>query len=209
MSAEPRFHKSAGSARRALRLSAAAALGLAVLLSGPPAAAAQGDPIADALARVADGTYTNEDLELLKSDPEIAAQVPDPTKPDESSTSTNDDASTHAICGAYADVWFRKRSLLGSTIYVWHHRVVYCRDGSRVTSWQNRYDYLSDAQSIVYMRELLVNQAGGVGTTSAWSHLQRHLEYCVAKYGCYASMKPWSRITVHGNATYSYTGSAG
>ncbi|GLX11041.1 hypothetical protein Misp03_79670 [Microbispora sp. NBRC 16548] len=120
-------------------------------------------------------TLPGQAADVLKSDPEIAAQVPDPTKPDESSTSTNDDASTHAICGAYADVWFRKRSLLGSTIYVWHHRVVYCRDGSRVTSWQNRYDYLSDAQSIVYMRELQVNQAGGVGTTSAWSHLQRHL----------------------------------
>jgi len=159
------------------------------------------------MERVVDGTYTDADLDLLRSHPDVAAQVPDPKAPVETGADTNDDGMTRAICGAWVDAWYRQRSLLGSTIYVYHHRVVYCRDGTRVTAWQNRYDYLSEAQGIVYWREQTVNQAGGIGTSSAWSHVARHVELCVVNPGCYASLYPWIRITVRGNGTYSYTGS--
>lgn len=47
------------------------------------AAQTEYDPeIAAALDRIADGTYTSEDLALIRRHPEIAAHVPDPTRPE-------------------------------------------------------------------------------------------------------------------------------
>lgn len=62
---------------------------------------------------------------------------------------------------------------------------------------------------MVYRRENVVNQQAGIGTSSAWSHVQHHIEDCVVTYGCYANTDPWSKITVTGAGKYSYTGSAG
>ena len=190
----------------------ALALALAAIAVPAPAAPDGADPkIASALARVDQGTWTQADLALLRSFPDLAASVPDPSQPVEASVASSDEttALSARVCGAWVDVWFRKRSLLGSTIYRWHHKVVYCRSGGRVSSWQSRYDYLTDADSIVQVRGLVANQASGTGGTSAWSHKQRHLEYCVVKYGCYANTYPQSKITVRGDGSYSYSGSAG
>lgn len=79
-----------------------------------------------------------------------------------------------------------------------------CRAG---VPQQARYDYLPQAQSIVYWRGQVVNAQAGIGSYSAWSKFQRHIEYCVAKYGCYSSSYPWSKITVNAKGGYSYTGS--
>ncbi|MGW5240692.1 hypothetical protein ACWEOW_17320 [Monashia sp. NPDC004114] len=38
------------------------------------------------------------------------------------------------------------------------------------------------------------------------SRIDRHLEYCVIKYGCYADTYPWAQFTIHGNGTWAYTG---
>ncbi|NEA31273.1 hypothetical protein [Streptomyces sp. SID13031] len=208
-----RFSASAGrrsrrsTGRFTLRTLMAVCLAFGVLLSGSTTAAFAAEPITEALERVADGTYTAADLDLLRSYPEIAAQVPDPTAKVEMGSDTNDNRTIQAICGAWVDVWYRHRSLTGSTIYQYHQRVVYCRDGTRVTSWQSRYDYLSYQQSIVNWKEQTVNQEWGIGTSSAWSHIQRHIELCIPTK-CYAHVYPWIKIGVRGNGTYEYTGSA-
>jgi hypothetical protein len=198
-----------------------AAIGLTPLLlaatfAAPVSSAPNPDRIGPALHRIAQDRYTSSDLALIRQHPKLAAKVPDPTQtpvlhartgPSRSHDTTA--ARTLGTCGHWVDVWFRKRSLLGDTLYKWHHRVVYCRTARRVMHWQNRYDYLTAASSIVQVRERTTNQQGGIGTSAAWSHLQRQLEFCVIKYGCYASLYPWSRITVYGAGGYDYTGDNG
>src|SRR4030095_15594943 len=94
---------------------------------------------ADALQRVADGTYSQSDLDLIRKYPEVADQVPDPDDPGEADvTQTKPTAAiTEGVsCGWWVDVWFRRRSLLGSTIYVYHHYVQYCLNyGWGITRW--------------------------------------------------------------------------
>jgi hypothetical protein len=53
-----------------------------------------------------------------------------------------------------------------------------------------------------------VNQALGAGTAKLTVHRQRHLEYCVVKFGCYANTYPWIRLSVTGAGKGSYTGKA-
>jgi len=209
---------------RLATLLVSAALGVSGLAT-PSAALADVDPsttidpsLATALENVEADTWTQADLDLIRSVPEVAALVPDPSEPPvvlsvaESLGSLpkgSPSAAAPVICGAWVDVWYQKTSVLGNSIYRWHHYVRYCRNGSKVTSWQNRYDYVTDTQTGVYVRELEVNQQWGIGTNSAVSHLQRHLEFCIARYGCYENHHPWSKVTVHGNGTSSFTGSTG
>ncbi len=130
-----------------------------------------------------------------------ASGLADPS-PDAQSTTGCSTSST----ARWVDVWFTMKSWLGSTIYTWHHRVDYCTKDGNVTKFLDRYDYLTNAQAQIEMKQLEVNQSGGVGTSSAWSHKQRHLQACLLKYGCWANYHPWSKITVNGDGTYSYTG---
>lgn|SRR5262245_48056659 len=201
-------------------------LSLALLPAAATSATGDPDPeIAAALQRISDGTYTEGDIAFIQQFPDIAAQVPDPTqlteptRPEDTgvtaaaaaATSTTGraalSAATNESCGWWVDVWFRRRSLTGSTIYVWHHYVQYCLVyGSRITRWQTRYDYVTSVNSGVYVRELIVNQQAGVGSYSAWSHLQRRLEYCIIHWGCYANVYPWSKIWVKASGTYVYQG---
>jgi len=182
------------------------------MVASPAEAAAPDRRVVAAVERVADGSYTPSDLALIRQHPDIARQVPDPTAPAVSTRTTgrqpSSDARAAESCGHYVNVGFTKKSLLGDTIYKWQHRVVYCRDGVNVTRWQARYDYLSKSSAVVYLRELSAHQAG-TGSPAAWSHLQRHIEYCVAQVGCYANTYPWSKITVYGGGGSRYTGSAG
>lgn len=202
---------------------------LTALLLGPATAAtaATEAEYAAALEAVADGSYTSADLALIRSDPALAAQVPDPTRPLEVSVesspgtkakpkstaeaslaeSTTTLAAT-VYCGAWARIKYTQRSLTGSVIYTYATYTQYCRDGAKVLRWEARYDYLAASSSVVYWREQVVNQYAGLGTYTAWSHFQRHIEYCVVKYGCYANTYPWIKTTVRANGTYSYSGSA-
>ena len=190
-------------------------------LLGPPvhAAAPKTDPaMVQALDRIGDGTWTQADLALIRQYPDIAAQVPDPSAPPEvlstssggtgnSGGRTTSTIATAAVtCGWWVDVWFAKTSILGNTIYRWHHKVVYCRNGAKVTDWQSRSDYLTDQQNGVYMRDLKANYAYGLGTNNAVSFRQREIEYCILKIGCYENHYPWSQITIHGDGNYDFTG---
>lgn len=189
-------------------------MSILALASGGPAQAADAG-MAGALDRIEAGTWSGADLALIRSRPELAAQVPDPTDPgtvtQHVGTRVVDAPAVSALtaattCGHWVRITYTKRSLTGSVIYAYGHYVQYCRNGSAVTRWESRYDYLAQSSSVVYWREQVVNKQAGIGTSSAWSHVQRHIEYCVVKYGCYANTYPWSKITVYGNAGYSYTG---
>ncbi len=203
--------------RRAVS-AAVAAIAVALIggtLAAGSAGAAAPDPTGSALARVNQGSYTAADVAVIRRDPALAAQVPDPagvttgvSKGRTAVPVTARAAKTLGSCGWWVDVWYKQKSLLGSTIYIWHHKVVYCKTTKKITKWQNRYDYLTHEQSIVAVRKLTVNQKSAVGAYSAWSHLQRHLEYCVVKYGCYANTYPWAKITIKANGTYTYKGAA-
>lgn len=175
----------------------------------------------DAVERVTtDDGWTQADIDIILENPSVAVQVPDPRVPTvvESESSTDEAApgddsggemrAAGEQCGQWVDVWFSHSGLLGGTIYKWHHYVGFCTSGGRVTRWENRYDYLTDTDGVIQRRELTANQTNGIGTGSAWSMLQRKLEYCVVRYGCYATVYPWSRITVNGNGTHSYVGGA-
>lgn len=170
-----------------------------------------------ALDRIEAGTWSSADLALIRSQPEVAAQVPDPTDlgtvTQQAGIKTEDSKRVMALaavttCGNWVRVVYTKRSLTGSVIYAYGHYVQFCRNGSAVTRWESRYDYLAQSSAVVYWRGQLVNQQAGIGSWSAWSHFQRHIEYCVVKFGCYSNAYPWSKITVYGNGGYSYTGSS-
>jgi hypothetical protein len=188
-----------------------AALTLVAVLSVPTPGSARADgwdrSVATALARIDHGTWTGADLALVRSRPEVAASVPDPEAAPEAARSSSNAAVAGALT-TWVNVSYRQRSLLGTTIYRWHHYVEFRRTGTAVTGWITRYDFLTDTDFVIEMNALEVDRAGATGGASSWSHMQRHLQYCILKYGCYSNNHPWSRIVVRGDDSYSYSGAA-
>lgn len=103
---------------------------------------------------------------------------------------------------------YTQRSALGSIIYKWQKWVTVNYTGSAVTKVLERYDWLPSAQGMVKVREITASSQFGVGTWKYVTRLQRHLEYCVVQYGCYADTYPWARFKIYGNGTYWYEGAS-
>lgn len=179
--------------------------------------------MAEALWRVGDGSWDRGDIDYIKTDPEIANTVPDPSQPFElvaeagrddtapSSTKAarNEPTGTAtASCGHWVRVWFKRRSTLGFTTYKYFNKIYYCTNGSRITRWMDRYDYWEDPDFLAHWRGQTMNKQGGIGTYTAWSRIQRHVELCVTKFGCYANFYPWIEIRVKANRTWDYSGHA-
>lgn len=93
-----------------------------------------------------------------------------------------------------------------AVIYAWYHRIHYCTRSGKVTKWRGRYDGLSRSSAVVYVRKLTLNKYSASGGSSAWSHLQRRIDLCVVRYGCYDANYPWSILTVTGTGGKSYKG---
>jgi hypothetical protein len=196
---------------------------LCAALLGPvsPVGTAEAAPDTDprmnrAIQRVGDGTWTSADLAYIRSEPAIAGQVADPRDQGasgaESGRTPTPGATTRrgrGSCNWWYKAWFRKRSLLGSTLYVYHHEAVYCRTRYHVTRWQSRPDWWTDPDSVAYWRRLTENHQYGTGTGRAYSKKQRHIEFCIAHYGCYQNFYPWIGLTVRANGNNTYRGSAG
>lgn len=193
------------------------ATGMVAFLAAPPSTAAKpvkpDQAMAAALQDVANGTWDQADLNLIRSDPTVASQVPDPSVPAEITITEGVAPSKDAVvsaalansCGHWVYVDLTKKSSLGNTIFKWRHYVQYCRNGSAVTSWQTRTDYLLEAQSGVYLRdEGSTFWQTGIGTSKATSFRQRHIEYCIIRYGCYQNLYPWSKIWVYGGGGYGW-----
>ncbi|MFF5492782.1 hypothetical protein [Streptomyces aquilus] len=245
---------------------AVAALALSAALPVTAHAATTKDPqVQAALTRIGDGTWTQADLDLIKTKaPDIAGSVIDPTaagstvtftqadatgmkipadgpgedsSTDDQTTSTpltdsqSDDDSglspgggatgtesgairTKAVTAAAAgsprqewiDVYYTRKSLLGSTIYKYHHKIWVTYNGSKVTSWGKRKDFLTNPQEEVDEKERTENDRSGVPASAVTSHMKRHISLVAPVYGEYANLYPWITIKVHGNGSYSYTG---
>lgn len=200
----------------AVAVGALVALALSASATAAPPAVGDVDELTmqQAINRVGDGTWTQSDLAYIRSDPATADQVMDPTAAGEATgESTNDTQATAPtaenpeVCGLWYNVWYKHYSLLGSTIYEWHHKIVYCRVwNSAITRWQVRSDYMQYAQSIVNVGALTANWQYGIGQMQAHSFRQRHVELCMFKYGCYANLYPRSELWVGAVGRYGYTG---
>ena len=125
----------------------------------------------EAISRVANGDWTKDDLTLIKSQPEVAGRVPDPSrKPDVVARSapvpTGATATLSAAVSTCKAYWvnYSYYSLLGSKIYTWQKYVSLCYNGSVVTSVNERYDWLPYRQSMVIVRERTIDEQSGKGT---------------------------------------------
>jgi hypothetical protein len=184
------------------------------LLAGAPAAAANTDgrdpAIAAALSRIAAGTSTAADIALIKSRPEIAAQVADPTRT--TVTITNKLGSTQPgtlddlpIFPAWYEVEITSYTLLGFVHWKWLHHVDVYLDGVVVRQWTGRYDALTYSDGTAYVGALLSDAASFTPSTPVYSFKQRRLDICVFRYGCYASVAPYSQININGDGSWWYS----
>ncbi|MGI8702077.1 MAG: hypothetical protein ACR2JU_12895 [Nocardioidaceae bacterium] len=146
-----------------------------------------------------DPTTTGADVTTTAVAPTSATDAsPDGTSPDNS-----------VSCGWWVDVGFKHYSLLHTTIYAWHHKVVYCLIwNQQITSWQARFDFMSYASSVVDVGSLTANSQWGLHSMRAYSFKQRHVQLCVVKYGCYANLYPHSEIWVGAVGRWGYSGGA-
>jgi hypothetical protein len=197
----------------------------AALLSAPATAAvakapsATTDQIAGAVSRIAAHKQTAADLELVRSRPEIARQVPDPAGPAfllntdgfEPATGKESPAGTGAVviqvenCAGAIEVGLQQKSLLGNIIWQWWHHIEACSDNVNVTRFLVRRDFLRIADGTVEFLELAQDVQGA--TPRAWttSTVQRHLKQCsIAPIPC-VNIYPWITVTLYANHTYSWT----
>lgn len=207
--------------RQLLQLAAGllvAVLGLA--LSVPHAVAAPSDAqVKAALYRIGGGTWKHEDLQLIRAIPELAAHVIDPTA--EVTERSSEVLESQALQSPAAVASINCKvvnhdltyyTLDGSVGYTWRNSARFCADNSNweITAIDTRYDSLLVQDGVRYVRQRTVDMQGGVGTGSAYSHIQREIEACLVNYGCYGVTYPWSKITISGSLAFlSLTGSAG
>jgi len=195
-----------------MRFKVMAAVSVLTLMTTLGAGTASADSTSDrnrgALARLADGTWSEADLALIRSQPAIAAQVMDPSRPPEVTTGSAPAQGPTTLAASCKSYWvnYSYYSALGSKIYTWQKYVTACYNGSAVTSISERYDWLPSYQSMIKVRERTVDSQSGTGTWQYNSRIARHLEYCVAKYGCYADTYPWAQFKIYGNGTWWYQG---
>lgn len=163
-----------------------------------------------AIDRVMTGEWTRADLQYIKSEPAIAAQVPDPRATEWGDSSGRLTAKSNGSCGHWYLAWFKKKSLLGFTLYNYYQRAFYCKTSTKITKWQSRKDYWTDPTSVAYWKKLVRNEKRGIGTSKAVTTKMRHIELCVVKYGCYASLYPTITLVIRPDSDDNeYFGNAG
>ncbi|MFI6229580.1 hypothetical protein ACIBCR_19955 [Micromonospora echinospora] len=205
--------------RQSLVMTAMAVTLVTALTAAPATAAPTADPtVAAALQRIAANSYSAADIALVQSQPDIARVVADPGRTTITrSTSPNlaglfgggTTAPKRAVtplaetCG-WVEVTITVYTVLGFDLFKWTHHAGACHNGINITRWTERYDRMDYADLTVYVRDLVINSAGGTPAAQTASTMQRHLEQCVIKYGCYANWYPWSTIYLFGNGTYDY-----
>jgi hypothetical protein len=198
-----------------LLLVGAAALGLAVATAGPASASSADQRLDVAMRHVASGTSTSADLAVIRQHPDVARQVPDPaglrlvTRTTVARTPIG--VAPTVVGNYYTESYYTQLSTLGNVLYNWHLHITFTADVpwnvTAVPAGPNdRYDWITDASSVVFLREVTLNVATAV--PAAWSKVsyQRRIEYCVVKYGCYANTYPHADVTIYGNATVAWAG---
>lgn len=206
------------------RVAVVLAFGLASALLPSVAYAANGgensrEQISAALDRIAEGTYTDQDITLIKSFPEIARQVPDPRPSGTSSgnnagvavsmpVSASEQEMAPASCW-WLESWQEKNDVFGDPVFRMYSRTSWCGNGSTVTSIYGRSGWFTNVASGIYFREWVNNTAYGEGHYTAHSDRQALVEWCVIKYGCYDTSYPYINQTIKANGDWSRSSSGG
>jgi len=168
------------------------------------------------LSRITDGTWTQQDLELLKQRaPQVAAQIANPDEVLEThlavsvTSRTLVPLATPTKCRSVEKTYLKK-TLLGFTAYKWYHFSEYCWSAGKITSWQQNRDRTSDVNAAFSVEGIVERYTSSVNRRSSFAYIQRKITNCVAKYGCIATFHPWSRTTADGiTGKDSEQGSAG
>ena len=123
---------------------------------------------------------------------------------------TAENATLATWCKELDAEWIATNSI-GSTLYVYHHHLTFCYNGSSVTHLYNRYSYFTNVAW--QMQPDMFPIANSATPVPHWfyaeSFFQNAVKTCVPIWGCYASNHPWSRITAYSNGTYTADGTAG
>ncbi|MFD5570487.1 hypothetical protein [Streptomyces cadmiisoli] len=164
-------------------------------------------------------TIENKEVKYLTTGPQPAPgsdeavnedtsdEVTLPADPDDAARSSMGIQST---AWKWVEVTYTRKSLLGFTLYKYHHKVNFQYNGSRVTAWGSRSDWFTNEDDVFVRGARIENWKTGVPASSARSHMKRHVQLCAAgSIGCYANLYPWVTTKVKGNGTYTYTGAAG
>ncbi|MFG2437861.1 hypothetical protein [Streptomyces sp. NPDC048508] len=106
-------------------------------------------------------------------------------------------------------VTYTHKSLVGSTIYKYVHKVHFQYGGGKVRAWGSRSDDTTNEQDVVNVHDRTANSKSGVPATAATSYMKRHITLDLPLYGTYAHLYPWIKIKVKGTGGYSYSGSSG
>ncbi|MFD5554560.1 hypothetical protein ACFWIA_12050 [Streptomyces sp. NPDC127068] len=111
---------------------------------------------------------------------------------------------------AAAGRWKTKRvsithkSLLGTTLYKYHHRARFKYNGSKVTAWGARSDYTSNENGFVQVGNRTRNEKTRLPAASAHSLMKRRIDLCMPVYGCYDTLYPWIKIKMKGSGATSH-----
>jgi hypothetical protein len=211
--------------RRGLTVLALTLATLGVAITPPSVASAAAGPTADpaivaALQRIATRTQSPADIALIKSRPELAATVADPSQmtftttvvqgaPEETgltrgSGRAHPNIETTTYCG-WIEIRITAYSLLGFKFFAWTHHAGFCTDLETIRRWNGRYDRMDYADPTINMLERKVDYASRVPTFAATSTMQRHLQQCVLTYGCWANWYPWSTVNIYPDGTFTYS----
>jgi hypothetical protein len=204
----------------AVALAAAALVGVtAPAAYAGPAPTPSDDQIAGALQRIGNGSWTEADIDTLKLVPEIGRQVPDPRTAVEEvgddaliePIPVDDEAPLQAMAGGCwsATRSTKKTDIFGSTIYNLNNKASWCSNGRVVTQISYRRGWLTNVSSGVYFRGWTVNTSGGINRSTASSDYQAQMEYCVVKYGCYATTHPYVFLDLKANGKHTFSRNPG
>ncbi len=173
-------------------------------------AAFKNPQVVEALKRLDQGGYTDSDLKLIRSYPDLARIVPDPTRPPEVTIEApskpvqpRGNSGPLVDDSAEAKAAYTQYSAFGNKIYTWHYRVVFNYSWPNITRWFIRDDYLTDRDSVVQIRDLTTDWASAVPAPTGETARTRHLEYCVLKIGCYANTYPHAHFSMTGGGWWT------
>ncbi|GHA16060.1 hypothetical protein ACFOOM_10320 [Streptomyces echinoruber] len=134
--------------------------------------------IAAALKRHSDGTWTRADVDLIRSIPELAAVVPDVTRPEEVSV-------VSAVIGP-------------------DDQAVSDRDGQPLSPAElAKVLPPEDAEPSAPSQVQVTPEENDIDSAM----MKREVELCVFKYGCYSTLHPWAKVKVYGSGKTAIGGS--
>jgi hypothetical protein len=202
----------------ALALAVATTLSLTATTAAAAPERAPDPAVAAALGRVAAGMSSTADLALIRSEPELAKLVADPsrttvTRKQSLKAGPPSDAGTSGveICGNWIEVTVTQYTVLGFVLFQWRHHAGFCIDYQvgLVTRWEDRWDGMLYADPTVDVLERTADSATPLPGSPGASHMQRHLKQCILTYGCYANWYPWATAAIWGDGRWGYDGGAG